>query len=64
MTNTEKLRALMNAHKVSTAQVAAILHRTPGTVRVWRCKHPARQIPDQALRLLELELTSRSKAGA
>lgn len=60
MNNTDKLRALMAEHKLSAAQVAVILKRTPATVRVWRCKHPGRKIPDQALRLLELEL---SKAG-
>lgn len=62
MTNTEKLRAVMAEHKLSADQVATILKRKPSTVRVWRCKHPARQITDRELRLLELELASRMES--
>ncbi len=64
MTNTEKLRSIMDSHKMTAAEVAAILKRSPATVRIWRCRNPARTITDQALRLLELELEARTvRAG-
>lgn len=56
---TEQLRDLMAAHKLSVAQVGAILHRTPTTVRIWRCKDDRRQIPEHALQLLRTKVAAK-----
>lgn len=57
-TNTTRLRQLMAEHKLKAKDVAAILDRTPKTVRMWRCcTGPA--IPDSLLKLLEHELRAR-----
>lgn len=56
---TARLRALMAAHKLKAADVAAMLDRTPQTVRVWRSAYDARTIPAHALKLLEITLGQR-----
>lgn len=53
---TRALRALMQKHRLTAADVGRILDRSPTTVRIWACRHDARTIPATALRLLELEL--------
>lgn len=60
---TERLRALMDAHKLTAAEVGEILGRTAQTVRVWRCNHEARTIPSDALRVLQFTLAARGKAA-
>ncbi|MNK29186.1 hypothetical protein D3C87_475770 [compost metagenome] len=52
--NTEKLRKIMRKYKMTSTQVAGITNRTVNTVHVWRCKHPARVIPAELLKLVEL----------
>jgi hypothetical protein len=52
---TERLHQLMAQYDLSAPDVAAILGRTPHTVRVWRSIHELRIIPDDALALLELK---------
>lgn len=59
---TERLRALMKAHKLDAADVAQILQRTPQTVRVWCCAND-QTIPADALRVLELTLATRGVAA-
>ncbi len=61
--NTTRLLALMSEHKLKAKDVAAILDRTPKTVRMWRCA-TGPVIPDSLLKLLELELKSRLKQSA
>lgn len=61
---TKKLRQLMQAHKLTANDVADMLHRSPNTVRVWRCKNPQRIIPTDALRLLEIVLSKNAKVAA
>jgi hypothetical protein len=56
-----KLRALMEQHDLAAADVAELLGRELITVRIWLCKPGNRQIPSDALSLLELKLAS--KAG-
>lgn len=53
--NTQKLKDLMQQHKLNAPQVAAILGRSAHTVREWRCSN-ANNIPDQLLELLHLKL--------
>lgn len=53
---THKLRALMAQHGVKIKDVAKITGRAETTVRIWRCKHDARVIPENTLRMLELAL--------
>lgn len=59
---TKRLRGLMKAHRMSSRDVAAMLGRSEMTVRIWSCRHPARVIPQNTLRLLELELSLRGDA--
>lgn len=59
---TERLRALMAAHKLDTAEVGEILGRTAQTVRVWCCRND-QTIPPDALRVLELTLATRGVAA-
>lgn len=59
MTRTEELHELMRQHRLSADDVARLLHRSPFTVRAWRCEGPtaARQtIPEHMLDLLKLRL--------
>lgn len=58
---TDRLRALMKAHKLDAADVAQILGRTPQTVRVWCCSNE-QTIPQDALRVLEMTLAARGAA--
>lgn len=60
---TKRLRELMNAHKLKAADVGEMLGRSAQTVRVWRCKHDARTIPNDALKVLEMTLAQRGKAA-
>lgn len=53
---TKKLRAIMKKHKLKARDVADMLGREPSTVRVWRCQHTKRVIPQDTLELLELKL--------
>lgn len=55
-TRTEQLRELMKAHDLSTEEVGELLNRRPQTVRIWRCKNDARQIPEHSLELLKTKL--------
>lgn len=57
---TAKLIDLMQAHKLSAADVGRILEKAPQTVRVWRCKGEEKVIPTNELRLLELELAKKA----
>jgi len=50
----------MAQHRLNTHDVAGILGCSETTVRIWRCKHPARIIPANTLRLLELEVQVRA----
>ena len=51
---TKRLREIMHARKWTSADVAAILERTPQTVRVWRSRYDQRTIPADALKVLEM----------
>lgn len=58
---TERLRSLMAQHDLTAAQVGEILGRKPGTVRIWTCKNPGREIPAHTLELLEAKLKNNNK---
>lgn len=60
--NTAKLRKLMADNKLAAKDVGRVLKREPLTVHIWMCKDNRRVIPDNLLRLLELELST-SKAA-
>lgn len=55
-TKATKLQALMHANGLTDEKVATITKRSVATVRIWRCKNPARNIPDHLLQLLELKV--------
>lgn len=57
---TQQLIALMERYDLSDADVAAILGCSATTVSIWRCKNPARVIPETSLRLLTAELLLRA----
>lgn len=57
--NTSKLRKLMKDNKLKAKDVAAIVHREPITVNIWRCADNRRVIPTELLALVELTI----KAG-
>lgn len=57
--NTKKLRALMQQHHLSAADVGRMLGRSAQTVRGWRVKNTERPIPDNTLELLTLKLPGR-----
>lgn len=61
---TAQLRQLMAQNNLSCRDVAEITGRTENTVRIWRCKHGARVIPEHTLRLLEAELKLATKVTA
>lgn len=46
---------IMHEYKLKATDVAAILGREVNTVRIWRCKSDNRNIPVDALALLELK---------
>ena len=53
-TRRRTLLRLMDEHKKTSAEVAALVGRKEQTVRAWRCgQYP---VPDYALRLLKLLL--------
>lgn len=57
---TKRLRELMDAHKLTSGQVARLLDRSPLTVRVWRVMaSDTRVIPADALQVLELTMAAR-----
>jgi hypothetical protein len=59
MTRTEELRELMREHRLNADDVARLLHRSPHTVRAWRCEGPTAErqtIPAHMLDLLKLRL--------
>lgn len=58
-TKTKRLKALMKAHDLTVEQVAAMTDRSATTVKIWKCKHPARVIPDHLLQLLELKVSKK-----
>lgn len=60
---TKKLHDVMSEHKLNTKHVAKLVNRSYNTVRIWRCKSENKVIPASMLRLLELELSARDKAG-
>lgn len=53
---TKRLKAIMKDHDLSVEQVATMTERSATTVKIWKCKHPARVIPDHLLQLLELKV--------
>lgn len=55
---TKRLRSLMEAHRLKVRDVARIIGVSETTVRIWRCRHGARVVPQNTLRLLELELAA------
>lgn len=57
---TRQLRQLMAAHRLNARDVAQMIDRSETTVRIWRCKHAARVIPAQTLRLLQLEVQAQA----
>lgn len=57
--NTQRLKDLMDKHRLSPAEVAELLNRSPQTVLEWRCSNH-RIISDNNLELLELKLAARS----
>jgi hypothetical protein len=59
---TDQLIKLMDVHKLTAAQVGALLGRTAGTVRIWRCKSDNRTIPATALELLAFKLNTKKNA--
>lgn len=58
-TKTKRLKALMKAHDLTVEQVATMTDRSATTVKIWKCKHPARVIPDHILQLLELKVSKK-----
>lgn len=58
--NTKRLRAIMRKHGLSAADVGAIVGRKAVTVNIWRCKNPARIIPPELLKLVELTVAART----
>ena len=56
-----RLIELMALHDLTAAQTAAIVGRTPEHVRAWRNGRVA--VPEPSLRLLELELGTRTPAA-
>lgn len=57
--NTKQLRDLMQRGGLKIKDVANITNRKRSTIRVWRCRTAARVIPDELLRLIELEVSQR-----
>lgn len=54
---TNQLRKLMDDHRLSDANVAEMLGRTPMTVKIWRCQtEESKCIPAHMLELLALKL--------
>ncbi len=60
---TKRLVAIMEQHQLTVGDVAGVLNVAEATVRIWRCKHPARVIPDRALQLLEVMAQARTAAA-
>ncbi|WP_441253657.1 helix-turn-helix domain-containing protein [Bradyrhizobium sp. 613_E4_N2_2] len=58
---TERLRALMAQHNLTSRQVGEILKRSTHTVRCWRSRWEDRAIPEHALALLEIRLAERAR---
>lgn len=56
-----RLSALMRRHKINSTEVGAILDRTPSYVRQWRAG--MKPMPQNMLRLLELELAVRKRTS-
>ena len=54
--NTERLRGLMQKHRLSIKDVARIMGRKHQTVRVWHMPNSPRPIPDETLELLAVRL--------
>ena len=57
----DRLNLLAAEFKLSNAQIARIVNRTPEAVRSWRSGRY--QVPEPTLRLLELELGTRGPRG-
>jgi DNA-binding transcriptional regulator YiaG len=57
---TERLREIMRKHRMKARDVGAILGRASQTVRAWACKYKERSIPENELRLLELEVARKA----
>lgn len=55
-TNRVRLVELMRTHKKTHPEIGSLLRREAQTVRAWTCG--ARDIPDDALDLLELKLST------
>jgi hypothetical protein len=51
---TQRLHELMRDYEFDCISVAAIMKRSPSTVRKWRCGY--RIIPEDSLNLLEIRL--------
>ncbi|HET9109099.1 MAG TPA: hypothetical protein VFN79_18125 [Steroidobacteraceae bacterium] len=57
----DRLNVLAAEFKLTNAQIARIVGRTPEAVRGWRTGRS--QVPEPSLRLLELELGTRRPRG-
>lgn len=55
MSNTAKLKHIMQSRGLKSKDVAALLNRKEHTVRVWRMTKSPRPIPDNELELLDLK---------
>ena len=51
----------MRKHKLSAAEVGAIVKRKAITVNIWRCASDNRIIAPELLKLLELTMAARSQ---
>jgi len=61
---TTVLRQLMDDHKLTAAQVGALIGRKAHTVRVWRSVTEDRIIPEHTLEVLRMKLRGHRKVRA